>query len=250
MLARARAAVQVYRTGIVTRLERGDDVTDITTDTQLQHEVAEQSQRFERVTPDEIIAWTFDRFGDDVVYACSFEDVALLHMIREQRPRTEVIFLDTEGHFAATYEFVDQLERDWSLNLTRTTPGPDAAEWPCGSAECCQRRKVAPLQAAVAGHAAWFTSVKRVDSATRATMPVVAVDAKFGLVKVNPLATWTDDDVAYYLQSNGLPTHPLWDEGYTSIGCEAVTVKPVAGADRRSGRWSGSDKEECGLHES
>jgi phosphoadenosine phosphosulfate reductase len=224
-------------------------VSDITTDTQLQHEVADATERFERVTPDEIIAWTFERFGDDVVYACSFEDVALLHMIWKQRPRTEVIFLDTLGHFAATYAFVDAVERDWSLTLTRTAPGPDADAWPCGTAECCQRRKVAPLAAAVAGHAAWFTSVKRVDSETRSAMPIVSVDAKFGLVKVNPLATWTDDDVAYYLQREGLPTHPLWADGYTSIGCEPVTVKPLDGADRRSGRWSGSDKDECGLHD-
>jgi phosphoadenosine phosphosulfate reductase len=103
--------------------------------------------------------------------------------------------------------------------------------------------------AAVAGKSAWFTSVKRVDSASRAQMPIVSVDAKFGVVKVNPLATWTDDDVAYYIGREGLPTHPLWAEGYASIGCAAVTVKPLPGADRRSGRWSGTDKEECGLHE-
>lgn len=225
-------------------------MSDITTDTKLQHELAEASSRFERVTPDEIITWTLDRFGDDVVYACSFEDVALLHMIRKQCPSIEVIFLDTGGHFPETYAFVDRLEREWSLNLVRTQPGEDANPWPCGTAECCQRRKVEPLAAAVAGRAAWFTSVKRVDSATRAAMPIVSADAKFGVVKVNPLATWTDDDVAYYLEKEALPVHPLWAQGYTSIGCAAVTTKPLPGADRRSGRWSGSDKEECGLHES
>jgi phosphoadenosine phosphosulfate reductase len=107
---------------------------------------------------------------------------------------------------------------------------------------------VAPLQAAVAGRDAWFTAVKRSDAPSRATMPIVSYDEKFGLVKVNPLATWSDDDVAYYLSSQGLPEHPLWAKGYASIGCAAVTVKPVEGGDRRSGRWAGSDKSECGLH--
>jgi phosphoadenosine phosphosulfate reductase len=80
-------------------------------------------------------------------------------------------------------------------------------------------------------------------------MKTVHWDDKFGLVKVNPLATWSDDDVAYYLRANDLPEHPLWAEGYASIGCAAVTAKPANPGDRRSGRWVGADKEECGLHE-
>ena len=211
-------------------------------------ELSRQSAEFETSTPEDIIRWTLERFGDDVVFACSFEDVVLLDLLRQQKPNIEVIFLDTEGHFPETMDFVAQLERDWNLTIVRTTPGPDAAEWPCGTAECCQRRKVAPLQRAVAGRAAWFTAVKRVDAATRAEMPIVSFDDKFGLVKVNPLATWSDDDIAYYISSEGLPEHPLWAEGYASIGCAAVTAKPAPGADRRSGRWSGSDKAECGLH--
>jgi phosphoadenosine phosphosulfate reductase len=223
-------------------------VTDIASHDDLRAELAERSQHFERVTPDEIIAWTLERFGGDVSFACSFEDVALLDMIRRAKPDVEVIFLDTRGHFPETYAFVDRLEREWALNLRRTTPGPDADAWPCGTAECCQRRKVAPLAAAVAGRSAWFTAVKRVDAPTRAAMEIVSWDDKFGLVKVNPLATWTDEDVAYYLSSHDLPEHPLWARGYASIGCAAVTEKPAPGADRRSGRWAGSDKAECGLH--
>lgn len=221
----------------------------ITLDDELRHELATRAHDFERVTPDEILAWTFERFGDSVAYACSFEDVALLDMVVRQRPNTEVIFLDTGGHFPETEEFVNRLEAAWSLRLVRTEPGPDAAPWPCGTAECCQRRKVAPLQAALAGRSAWLSSVKRVDNAHRAELPVVEWDAKFGLVKVSPLATWSDDDVAYYLKSHDLPEHPLWSQGYASIGCAAVTVRPLPGEGRRSGRWAGSDKEECGLHE-
>ena len=205
--------------------------------------------KFTHASPREVLAWTFERFGDDLAYACSFEDVALLHMIHELAPRTEVIFLDTGGHFPETLEFLDRLEADWDLNVTRTSPGPDAAAWPCGTERCCELRKVEPLSRAVAGRAAWITSVKRVDAPTRATMKIVHYDEKFGLVKVNPMATWTDDDVAYYLSSHGLPEHPLWAQGYASIGCAPVTIKPVVQGDRRSGRWAGADKEECGLHE-
>ena len=205
--------------------------------------------RFAHASPNEVLSWTFERFGNDVAFACSFEDVALLHMIHEIAPGTEVVFLDTRGHFPETTAFVDRLERDWHLNVTRTTPGVEADAWPCGTERCCELRKVAPLSRAVAGKGAWITSVKRSDAASRGTMRIVHFDEKFGLVKVNPLATWSDDDVAYYLGSHELPEHPLWSQGYASIGCAPVTIKPVVAGDRRSGRWAGADKEECGLHE-
>ncbi len=213
-------------------------------------ELDEVNDRFERATPHEILNWTFDRFDDDVAMACSFEDVALLHMVHELRPATEIIFLDTGGHFAETLEFTSRVADEWSLNLTRTQPGVDANEWPCGTARCCELRKVEPLGRALEGSAAWITSVKRVDAPTRASMKTLMWDDKFNLVKVNPLATWTDEDVAYYLKSHDLPEHPLWSEGYASIGCEAMTLKPQVPGDRRSGRWVGLDKDECGLHES
>ena len=215
----------------------------------LLEELEATNERFERSTPLEILSWTFEQFGDDVAMACSFEDLALLHMVHEQRPGTEIIFLDTGGHFAETLEFVDRVEREWSLNLTRTKPGPDADAWPCGTERCCELRKVEPLKRAVSQRAAWITSVKRADGPTRAGMKTLLWDEKFGLVKVNPLATWSDEDVAYYIGANGLPEHPLWAQGYGSIGCAAVTMKPQVPGDRRSGRWVGADKEECGLHE-
>jgi phosphoadenosine phosphosulfate reductase len=212
-------------------------------------ELVTTSRGFETATPSEILRWTFDRFGANVAMACSFEDVALLHILLQQRPKTEIIFLDTLGHFYETYKFVNQIEREWKLNLTRTKPGPDADAWPCGTEQCCALRKVEPLKRAVQGKAAWITAVKRSDAPTRATMPIVSWDDKFGLVKVNPFANWSDDDVEYYLRDQGLPEHPLWAKGYASIGCAAMTLKPAPGADRRSGRWAGLDKDECGLHE-
>jgi phosphoadenosine phosphosulfate reductase len=212
-------------------------------------ELEEVNERFEHSTPMEILQWTFDRFADDVAMACSFEDVALLDMVRQLRPKTEIVFLDTGGHFPETLAFAGDLEAKWSLNMTRTQPGPDADPWPCGTAQCCQLRKVEPLGRALEGRSAWITSVKRVDAATRATMKILMWDDKFNLVKVNPLATWSDDDVAYYLTSHDLPENPLWAQGYASIGCAAMTLKPQVPGDRRSGRWVGLDKDECGLHE-
>jgi len=224
-------------------------MTALTPTVELLTELEAKDAEFERSSPLEILNWTFERFGDDVAMACSFEDLALLHMIHELRPATEIIFLDTRGHFPETLDFVATIEAEWKLNITRTAPGPEADEFVCGTSRCCEVRKVAPLMDAVQGRQAWITSVKRVDAATRATMKTLMWDEKFGLVKVNPLALWTDDDVAYYLKSNNLPEHPLWAEGYASIGCAAQTVKPLVAGDRRSGRWVGADKEECGLHE-
>jgi phosphoadenosine phosphosulfate reductase len=212
-------------------------------------ELGAVNSRLEHAAPLEILTWIFERFGDDLAMACSFEDVALLHMVHELRPETEIIFLDTGGHFPETLEFAARMEAEWSLRLVRTTPGPEAEAWPCGTERCCELRKVEPLRRAVQGRAAWITAVKRVDAPSRASMKIVAWDEKFGLAKVNPLATWTDDDVAYYLTSHGLPEHPLWALGYGSIGCAPVTAKPQVPGDRRSGRWAGADKEECGLHE-
>ena len=211
-------------------------------------DLAALNAQFETADPSEVLTWAFDQLGD-VVVACSFEDLVLVDLVRARWPEAEFVFLDTGGHFPETLEFVDRIEREWSLRITRPALGPDVADWPCGTAQCCALRKVEPLQRTLAGRAGWITSLKRVDAPTRATTPIVSYVEKFGLVKVNPLATWTDDDIAYYIQQYALASHPLWAEGYASIGCAAVTTKPVNPGDRRSGRWAGGDKVECGLHE-
>ena len=209
----------------------------------------ELSDTFETRSPGEIISWAVETFADDIVYACSFQDLVLLDLVVAAKPDIEIIFLDTEAHFTETWDYVNDATSRYDLNLTITKPGPDAEQIPCGAEGCCQVRKVGPLKRAVAGKKAWFTAVKRVDAPTRATTPVIAWDDSFGLVKVNPLATWTDEDVAFYEAEHGLPQHPLLSKGYLSIGC-APTTKPVEpGADPRSGRWAGMDKTECGLHE-
>jgi phosphoadenosine phosphosulfate reductase len=114
--------------------------------------------------------------------------------------------------------------------------------------ECCRLRKVEPLGKALRGYSAWVTGLRRVEAPTRANAPLISYDEAFGLVKINPLAAWTDDDIQDYIQANGVLVNPLVEEGYPSIGCAPCTAKPGPGADPRSGRWQGMSKTECGLH--
>lgn len=204
--------------------------------------------RLESAAPADIVAWAVDRFGPSMVLACSFQDIVLVDLAVAAAPDIEVVFLDTGFHFPETLAFVDQVAAHYSLNLTVTHPGPEAEAWPCGTARCCELRKVAPLRQAVAGRQAWMTALKRVDAPTRVAAPVVAFDRSFGVVKINPMANVTDDDIDRYLAEHQLPVHPLVSKGYLSIGC-APTTRPVAeGEDPRAGRWSGTGKLECGLH--
>ncbi len=218
------------------------------TDT-LREELNEADAALQRAAPSEVITWALGRFAANVAMACSFEDLVLLDLALAQDPGIEVIFLDTLGHFPETLEFARRVSEARSVNLTTTVPGPEADAYPCGTDRCCELRKVVPLEHALEGRDAWLTALKRVDGPSRASIPVVSWDERFGLVKCNPLATWTDDDIAWYLREHGLEEHPLWAKGYASIGCAAVTRPVAIGESRRAGRWSDSDKEECGLHE-
>jgi phosphoadenosine phosphosulfate reductase len=222
--------------------------TDVTDQTLSAEELVALNQEFETAPAGKVIRWAVDTFGGSLVLAASFEDIVLIDLATQFAPDIEVIFLDTQAHFPETLAFVEEVRARYDLNLTVTQPGPEAAAHPCGSEQCCQFRKVAPLRAAVKGNRAWLTSLKRVDGPTRADAPIVSWDAAFGLVKVNPLVTWTHDDIASYLTDHDLPFHPLVSQGYLSIGC-APTTRPVApGEDPRAGRWAGLDKSECGLH--
>ena len=215
---------------------------------ELLDELASANAAFEHAPAGKVIEWALDRFGEGVILACSFQDVVIVDLVQGQDPDIEVVFLDTEAHFDETWEMVEQSRTRYHLNLTVTKPGPEAEAWPCGSARCCELRKVEPLRGALAGRSAWLTGLKRVDAQTRAEIPVIGFDDSFGLVKINPLASWTDEDIASYEADHGLPVHPLTAQGYRSIGC-APTTRPVAeGEDPRAGRWAGSDKTECGLH--
>ncbi|HUY10323.1 MAG TPA: phosphoadenylyl-sulfate reductase [Candidatus Dormibacteraeota bacterium] len=211
-------------------------------------ELAEVSTRLEEAGAVETIRWTVERFGSGAALACSFQDCVIVDLAVKVDPGLEVVFLDTGFHFPETLEFVEVVRDLYRLNLTVTHPRADADPWPCGTAECCPRRKVGPLFRALEGKSAWLTGLKRSDAATRSSTQVVAWDEARQMVKVNPLAAWTDDDIAGYVSAHRLPVHSLLAQGYLSIGC-APTTRPVQpGEDPRAGRWSGSDKTECGLH--
>ncbi len=192
--------------------------------------------------------WAVESFGSTVAVASSFQDAVLTHLAISVDPHIEIIFLDTEYHFPETLAFVERLRKAWDLNLTTTYPAVGRDEYPCGSSQCCKVRKVAPLAMALEGKQAWVSGLKRVDTPERTGAPIIAYDRARSIVKVNPLATWSDDDCDDYVAENDLPRHPLNYVGYVSIGC-APTTQPVPdGRHPREGRWPGSDKTECGLH--
>jgi len=215
---------------------------------ELRAELAERSAALETAPAGAVVAWAVERFGTGLAYACSFQDAVLVDLAVAVDPTIEVVFLDTGAHFPETLAYVEAVRERYGLRLTVTRPGAGAEAWPCGSARCCEERKVRPLRDALTGRAAWLTGLKRVDAPTRAAAPVVAYDDRWGMVKVNPLATWSDQDIAGYEADHDLPRHPLASQGYRSIGC-APTTRPVAdGEDPRAGRWAGTGKVECGLH--
>ena len=217
-----------------------------------EHELAAVSARLEslpiRQAAEGAIAWVVENFGDAYAVASSFQDAVLIDLVIKADPAAEIIFLDTDFHFPETLAFVERLRKTWKLNLTTTHPAIGREESPCGSPGCCQLRKVEPLNAALKGKAAWVTGLKRVDTPEREAAPIIAWDPQRNMVKVNPVATWSDEDIDEYLAEHRLPRHPLTYVGYVSIGC-APTTQPIAdGHHPREGRWPGSDKTECGLH--
>jgi phosphoadenosine phosphosulfate reductase len=215
---------------------------------ELREELEGQSRAFESAPAGLVVSWAVERFGSKLAMAASFQEAVLIDIAVRVEPSIEVVFLDTGAHFPETLEYVETIKSRYDLNLTVTQPVEGAEEWPCGTAQCCEFRKVRPLKQALEGKEAWMTGLKRVDAYTRRAAPIVSFDDNWGLVKINPLATWTEHDIAGYSADHGIPTHPLLAQGYLSIGC-APTTRPVHdGEDPRAGRWSDSDKVECGLH--
>lgn len=206
----------------------------------------------ESAHPADVVRWAADQFGvDALVVTASFEDAVLVHVAATAVPGIEITLLDTQYLFAETRWLVDELTTRLDLDLRVIHPAADVVpdnRWQADVEGCCHVRKVEPLSQALAGKQAWLTGVRRSDGPTRSKAPVAAYDIGRGLVKVNPLAAWTDDDMALYLQLHELPSHPLADKGYVSIGCWPCTRPVAPGEDKRAGRWSGDAKTECGLH--
>jgi phosphoadenosine phosphosulfate reductase len=212
-------------------------------------ELAAVSRDLEAKPATSAIEWAWDRFGPDVVLAASFQDCVLISLAAQVAPGIEVAFLDTGYHFAETLWYVEQVRARFGLNLSMIKPEvPLDDQWLTDPDACCKARKVEPLHRALAGKAAWMSGLRRDEAASRANSPIVSYDVGRGLVKVNPIATWTDLDVDGYIRDHDLPVHPLADRGYASIGCWPCTRPVEEGESARAGRWSGTDKTECGLH--
>lgn len=179
------------------------------------------------------------------------ECVVLVHMLRERLPDIPVLFLDTVHHFAQTYEYRDMLAERWRLNLINLRAAePQPGLWKTDTNACCARHKVGPLFGALEHYAEWFTALRRDQSPSRANLQEVepfALPTGKTLRKVSPLAGWTTKDVWAYAKAHDIPLLPLYDAGYTSIGCEPCTSLPLDPSNPRSGRWQGQ-KLECGIH--
>jgi phosphoadenosine phosphosulfate reductase len=195
------------------------------------------------------IEWAHERFGDGLVLAASFQDCVLIDLVSRVAPGLEVVFLDTQYHFAETLWYVEQVQARYDLDLRTLEPDvPRDDRWLADPDACCRVRKVEPMARALDGKHAWMTGLRRAEGAARTSTPVVHYDVIRDLVKVNPIATWSDADVAGYVEERALPVHPLADKGYASIGCWPCTRPVEQGDDPRAGRWSDHDKRECGLH--
>jgi phosphoadenosine phosphosulfate reductase len=210
-------------------------------------------------TAEELLAWTEEHFGGEYVVASNMQDAVLVDLAAKVRPGVDVLFLDTGYHFVETIGTRDAVEAVYDVNVVNVTPEHDVAEqdrlhgknlFARDPGSCCRMRKVEPLSKALKGYSAWVTGIRRVEAPTRANAPLISFDKAFGLVKVNPIAAWSDEDMQAYIDQNDILVNPLVYEGYPSIGCLPCTAKPMDGADARSGRWAGQAKTECGLHAS
>ena len=216
--------------------------------------------RLEDAPPEMIIRWAARTFGSRFAITSSMADAVLIDLVAREAPGTDVIFLDTGYHFTETITMRDAVAATYRgrINLVtvepeQTVPEQDAEHgkdlFGRNPDRCCFLRKVLPLDRALAGYDAWGSGLRRDDSFARSRTPVVDWDRRNGMVKVNPIARWTQSDVDEYVERHRILTNPLLDNGFASVGCFPCT-RPVSGeaADARAGRWNGRDKSECGIH--
>ncbi|HEY4420364.1 MAG TPA: phosphoadenylyl-sulfate reductase [Pseudonocardia sp.] len=208
-------------------------------------------------TAEQVLAWAAETFGERLIVASNMQDAVLVDLAARARPGVDVLFLETGYHFAETIGTRDAVELTYDVRVVNATAEHTVAQqdsllgkdlFARDPNQCCALRKVAPLERTLAGYDAWVTGVRRVEAPTRANTPLITYDEKFGLVKVNPIAAWSDEEMDDYIAEHGILANPLVGEGYPSIGCAPCTAKPAPGADKRSGRWAGTGKIECGLH--
>ncbi|MCR8636273.1 MULTISPECIES: phosphoadenylyl-sulfate reductase [Paenibacillus] len=220
--------------------------------------IQEAAETFENQSPESLIAWAVEKFPN-LTLACSFgaEDVVLVDMIQKISPKSDIFYLDTNVHFQETLDTRDRLEQHYGLEFVQVLPKLTLDEqasqfgeelWKSNANQCCNIRKVDPLTDILKNYDAWITGIRRDQAPTRANAKKVEYDVKFGLVKFNPLASWTSEDVWNYIRNNNVIYNPLHDNHYPSIGCSHCTRQVMPGEDPRAGRWAGNEKTECGLH--
>ena len=229
------------------------------TETELQQVAERGAAELEGASANDLLRWTDKNFGGNYVVASNMQDAVLVSMAAKVRPGVDILFLDTGYHFVETIGTRDAVEAVYDVNIVNVTAENSVGKqdqlfgkdlFAREPNECCRMRKVEPLGEALKGYTAWVTGIRRVEAPTRANAPLISFDRAFGLVKINPLAAWTDKDIQNYIEANDVLVNPLVHEGYPSIGCAPCTAKPAEGADPRSGRWQGLSKTECGLHAS
>jgi phosphoadenosine phosphosulfate reductase len=207
---------------------------------------------------EDIIEWAVATFGGRFCVTSSMSDAVLSHLAAKVHPGVDVVFLDTGYHFAETIGTRDAVEATLPVNLINITPVQSVAEQDAAYGKdlfrtnpdlCCALRKVKPLADGLAPYDAWATGLRRAETHNRVIAPVVGWDEKKQKVKVSPLARWTDEDVEKYIAENGILVNPLQYDGYPSIGCLPCTRRVAPGEDARAGRWSGTNKTECGIHQ-
>jgi phosphoadenosine phosphosulfate reductase len=206
----------------------------------------------------EALRWTAETFGDDFIVASNMQDAVLIDLAAKAKSDVDVLFLETGYHFAETIGTRDAVRtvypevRIVDAQAEQSVAEQDAEYGPKlherDPSLCCQLRKVVPLQNTLSKYSAWVTGVRRVDAPTRVNTPIVTWDERNGLVKVNPIAPWTDEEFRAYIDEHGILENPLVSDGYLSIGCAPCTARVAPGDDPRSGRWAGKSKTECGLH--
>jgi phosphoadenosine phosphosulfate reductase len=208
-------------------------------------------------TAQQVLTWTAETFGDRFIVASNMQDAVLVDLAARARPGVDVLFLETGYHFAETIGTRDAISARYDVTIVNAEPEHTPAQQDAllgrdlfarEPDRCCFLRKVVPLRRTLAGYDAWVTGVRRVEAPTRANTPLVTWDDQHGLVKVNPIAAWSDDEMQAYVDEHQVLVNPLVAAGYPSIGCRPCTAKPLPGADPRSGRWAGRAKTECGLH--
>jgi phosphoadenosine phosphosulfate reductase len=222
-------------------------------------QIEQASRRLQDASPQVILRWAVDTFYPRLTMATAFgaEGCCILHMLAEIEPRVHVFNLETGYQFPETLELRERIKRRYGIEVQYVRPeltvkeyeeehgGPLYGHRPD---QCCHDRKILPLRQAVKGYAAWISAIRSDQTDHRAAAGVVQWDGKFGLVKVNPLLSWTRNDVWNFIARHDVPYNPLHDQGYPSIGCWPCTHPVIEGEDERAGRWKGMAKKECGLH--